>query len=126
MQSFVVYAEIEAEVQQIGDDMTETLTDEIIREAGTGEKGNRLPCSCGEIARYKGMHFAISLLCTVGFLFCVLTTIVLGATQASALSMIDLALAKTDAAVVFRPISPDCAATCPLPWQRRSWKRYVG
>lgn len=48
--------EIEAEVQQIGDDVTETLTDEIIREAGTGQHGSRLRCGCGEMAKYKGMH----------------------------------------------------------------------
>ena len=48
--------EIEAEVQRIGDDMTETLTDEIIREAGTGQQGSRLLCACGETAKYKGLH----------------------------------------------------------------------
>ena len=48
--------EIEAEVQQIGDDVTETLTEEIIREAGTGQQGNRLLCACGEMAKYKGVH----------------------------------------------------------------------
>jgi hypothetical protein len=45
---------IEAEVEEIGEFIKETITKEVVDELGAGYVGSRVRCSCGALGMYKG------------------------------------------------------------------------
>jgi hypothetical protein len=55
------YDEIERQAQEIGEELKQTIEEEVSRSCGMGYQGSRLRCRCGHMAKYKGRRSRILL-----------------------------------------------------------------